>query len=121
MICWPKALPPEHPNGGLSMPINPLSIQLQLMRPTWPRSTPICTRFTKQTRSANWRNCGVSRACPAPVGGFVTVDQKQPDQYVTYVGSRGLGLPDRQYYLDETEKGVEIQQKYRDYLTFLFT
>jgi len=58
---------------------------------------------------------------PGPVGAFVTVDQKQPDQYVTYVGSGGLGLPDRQYYLDETEKGFEIQQKYRDYLTFLFT
>ena len=57
---------------------------------------------------------------PSPVGGFVTVDQKQPDQYVTYVGSDGLGLPDRQYYLDETEKGIEIQQKYREYLAFLF-
>lgn len=57
---------------------------------------------------------------PGPVGGFVTVDQKQPDQYVTYVGSGGLGLPDRQYYLDETEKGAEIQLKYREYLTFLF-
>lgn len=57
---------------------------------------------------------------PGPIGGFVTVDQKQPDQYVTYLGSGGLGLPDRQYYLDETEKGAEIQQKYREYLTFLF-
>lgn len=56
----------------------------------------------------------------APVGAFVTVDQKQPDTYVAYVGSGGLGLPDRQYYLDESEKGREIQQKYRDYLTFLF-
>ncbi|MXP15416.1 M13 family peptidase [Altererythrobacter confluentis] len=56
----------------------------------------------------------------APVGAFVTVDQKQPDTYVAYVGSGGLGLPDRQYYLDESEKGRDIQQKYRDYLTFLF-
>ncbi|MDZ4308389.1 M13 family metallopeptidase [Allopontixanthobacter sp.] len=57
---------------------------------------------------------------PGPIGGFVTVDQKQPDQYVPYLGSGGLGLPDRQYYLDATEKGAAIQQKYRDYLTFLF-
>ena len=63
-----------------------------------------------------WSQAGM----PGPIGGFVTVDQKQPDTYVTYVGSGGLGLPDRQYYLDETEKGAEIQQKYRDYLTFLF-
>jgi len=64
-----------------------------------------------------WGQPGIS----APVGGFVTVDQKEPDQYVTYIVSGGLGLPDRQYYLDESDKGREIQRKYRDYLTFLFT
>jgi len=63
-----------------------------------------------------WGEAGM----PGPIGAFVTVDQKQPDQYVTFVGSGGLGLPDRQYYLDETEKGAAIQQKYRDYLAFLF-
>ncbi len=63
-----------------------------------------------------WAKPGI----PGLVGGFVTVDQKQPDQYVPYVSSRGLGLPDRQYYLDESEKGRDIQQKYRDYLAFLF-
>ncbi len=57
---------------------------------------------------------------PSPIGGGVTVDPKQPDQYVTYVGSGGLGLPDRQYYLDTSDKGRELQQKYRDYLSFLF-
>ncbi|MFZ1742930.1 MAG: M13 family metallopeptidase [Pontixanthobacter sp.] len=62
-----------------------------------------------------WSEPGLS----APVGAFVTVDQKQPDTYVTYVGTGGLGLPDRDYYLDTSEKGVEIQQKYREYLTFL--
>lgn len=57
---------------------------------------------------------------PGPIGGFVSVDAKQPDRYVTYLGSGGLGLPDRDYYLDETDKGREIQAKYREYLTFLF-
>ncbi|KUO54592.1 MAG: zinc metalloprotease [Sphingomonadales bacterium BRH_c3] len=57
---------------------------------------------------------------PGPIGGFVSVDAKQPDRYVTYLGSGGLGLPDRDYYLDETDKGREIQTKYREYLTFLF-
>ncbi|NJL08002.1 MAG: hypothetical protein HC900_06875, partial [Methylacidiphilales bacterium] len=31
----------------------------------------------------------------------------------------GLGLPDRDYYLDTTEKGREIQSKYKAYLAFL--
>ncbi|MEO0643911.1 MAG: M13 family metallopeptidase, partial [Pseudomonadota bacterium] len=58
---------------------------------------------------------------PSPLGGYVSVDAKQPDRYVSYLGFGGLGLPDRDYYLDDSEKGVGIQQAYREYLTFLFT
>ncbi|MBU0670401.1 MAG: M13 family metallopeptidase, partial [Alphaproteobacteria bacterium] len=54
-----------------------------------------------------------------PLGGYVSVDAKEPDRYSVHLGAGGLGLPDRDYYLDESEKGVEIQQKYRDYLAFL--
>ena len=32
---------------------------------------------------------------------------------------RGIGQPDRDYYLDTTEKGVAIQTKYKEYLAFL--
>tara|TARA_B100001179_G_scaffold147791_1_gene107209 strand:- start:575 stop:2749 length:2175 start_codon:yes stop_codon:yes gene_type:complete len=56
---------------------------------------------------------------PAPLGGGVSVDAKEPTRYSVYVGSGGLGLPDRDYYLDESERGQEIQTKYREYLTFL--
>ncbi len=55
----------------------------------------------------------------SPIGGGVNVDAKQPDRYVAYVGFGGLGLPDRDYYLDESEKGRAIQAKYKDYLAFL--
>lgn len=57
---------------------------------------------------------------PAPLGGGVNVDAKQPDRYVAYLGVGGLGLPDRDYYTDMSEKGQEIQSLYKDYLTFLF-
>ncbi|GAB5348559.1 M13 family metallopeptidase [Alteriqipengyuania sp. 357] len=57
----------------------------------------------------------------APLGGGVSVDSKEPTRYSVYVGSGGLGLPDRDYYLDESEKGRDIQAKYREYLTFLMT
>lgn len=56
---------------------------------------------------------------PSPVGGFVNVDAKEPTRYSVYVGSGGLGLPDRDYYLNTAPKDVEIQGKYKDYLTFL--
>ena len=56
---------------------------------------------------------------PSPVGGYVSVDAKEPTRYSVYVGSGGLGLPDRDYYLDESGKGKAIQGKYRDYLAFM--
>ncbi|WBY17185.1 M13 family metallopeptidase [Erythrobacteraceae bacterium WH01K] len=56
---------------------------------------------------------------PAPIGGYVNVDAKQPDQYVAYLGIGGLGLPDREYYLDTSEKGVAIQNGYKDYMIFV--
>jgi putative endopeptidase len=55
----------------------------------------------------------------APIGGGVTIDSKQPDRHIASVGFGGLGLPDRDYYLDTTEKGKGIQAKYKEYLTFL--
>ena len=62
-----------------------------------------------------WASPGYS----SPLGGFVNVDAKQPDRYVAYVFNGGLGMPDRDYYLDTSEKGREVQAKYREYLTFL--
>ncbi len=56
---------------------------------------------------------------PSPLGGYVSVDAKEPTRYSVYVGSGGLGLPDRDYYLDESDKGRDIQSKYRDYLAFM--
>jgi putative endopeptidase len=55
----------------------------------------------------------------SPVGGGVGVDAKQPDRHIASVGFGGLGMPDRDYYLDTSEKGAAIQAKYKEYLTFL--
>jgi putative endopeptidase len=55
----------------------------------------------------------------SPIGGAVSVDAKQPDRYVAYVGFGGLGMPDRDYYLDTSEKGAGIQDAYKSYLVFL--
>jgi putative endopeptidase len=55
----------------------------------------------------------------SPISGFVSIDAKQPDRHIASVGFGGLGLPDRDYYLDTTEKGKAIQAKYKAYLAFL--
>ena len=70
---------------------------------------------TPEALASLWATPGYA----SPLGGYVSVDAKQPDRYSVYVGSGGLGLPDRDYYLDDSEKGRNIQAKYREYLAFL--
>jgi len=55
----------------------------------------------------------------SPVGGFVDLDSKQPDTYVFQVTQSGLGLPDRNYYLENNERNDAIRAAYRQYLTVL--
>ena len=62
-----------------------------------------------------WAEPGFS----SPIGAGITIDSKQPDRHIASVGFGGIGLPDRDYYLDTTEKGVAIQTKYKEYLAFL--
>ncbi|QPC98857.1 M13 family metallopeptidase [Qipengyuania soli] len=57
---------------------------------------------------------------PSPLGGGVEVDAKETDRYSVYLGTGGLGLPDRDYYTDTSEKGENVKAKYKEYLTFLF-
>ena len=55
----------------------------------------------------------------SPINGFVWVDDKNPDDYIFQLSMGGLGLPDREYYLKDDEKSVEIRAEYEDLLTFL--
>ncbi|WP_337841532.1 M13 family metallopeptidase [Rheinheimera sp.] len=51
-----------------------------------------------------------------PVVLFVGQDQKQSDQYTTMLNQAGLGMPDRDYYLNSDEKSKETQAKYLAYI-----
>ncbi|MEE2692081.1 MAG: M13-type metalloendopeptidase [Pseudomonadota bacterium] len=55
----------------------------------------------------------------SPFGFFVDVDSKRPDQYGVYVTQAGLGLPNRDYYLDD--KFAEKRTKYKAYIEQLLT
>lgn len=52
----------------------------------------------------------------APVGFFVSVDQKNPDRYVVYLTQSGLGLPDREYYVSHDEQFTEIRSQYQEHI-----
>lgn len=52
----------------------------------------------------------------APVGGWVDVDVKDVENYIFYITQSGLGMPNRDYYLDEGEKSDELRAAYVQYL-----
>ncbi len=54
-----------------------------------------------------------------PIGAFIGVDAKNPDQYAVYVTQSGLGLPNRDYYLDD--RFADKQVKYRAFIAALMT
>ena len=47
------------------------------------------------------------------IGAFIGDDAKNPDQYVTYLNQGGLGLPNRDYYLDA--RHADKKEKYQAY------
>lgn len=46
-------------------------------------------------------------------------DAKNSEVYALYISAGGLGLPDRDYYLQDNPTFREAREKYREYLTFL--
>ncbi|MFC2953355.1 M13 family metallopeptidase [Marinicaulis aureus] len=50
----------------------------------------------------------------SPVGAFISVDSKQTDQYTVYLTQAGLGMPNRDYYLDD--KFADKRPKYLAYI-----
>jgi predicted metalloendopeptidase len=60
-----------------------------------------------------------------PVGGpvafFPAVDPKEPGRYAIQVTQSGLGLPDRDFYLEPGASFADIRSKYRNYIAALLT
>jgi predicted metalloendopeptidase len=50
----------------------------------------------------------------APISPIISTDAKRPERYALYVGQSGLGMPNRDYYLDE--KFADDQAKYQAYI-----
>ncbi len=57
----------------------------------------------------------------SPVGGFVSVDAKDTENYIFYLTQSGLGMPNRSYYLDEDEKSAQLRTEYLKYMTVMLT
>ena len=47
-----------------------------------------------------------------PMGNFIYTNMKNPTRHALYTWQGGLGLPDREYYLKEDEKSVDLRKEY---------
>ncbi|GAB5379708.1 MAG: M13 family peptidase [Aliiglaciecola sp.] len=55
----------------------------------------------------SWLDASVS-----PIAGGMWFNRLDPDQYQMSIGVAGLGMPDRSYYLEDTERFVKIREAY---------
>ena len=56
-----------------------------------------------------------------PFNIYVGQDDKQATSYILHFVESGLGLPDRDYYTDQSERGQEIIGRYKQYLGDMLT
>ncbi|WP_404408803.1 peptidase M13 [Pseudidiomarina marina] len=73
----------------------------------------VSTHADVVTRMAELTKLGVS----SPFGFYVYPDAKNPNVNAIYMSQSGIGLPDREYYLSDDEKYVEIRAKYQEYIS----
>ncbi|MDG1418946.1 MAG: M13 family metallopeptidase [Maricaulis sp.] len=67
---------------------------------------------------ARWFGRPVHRS---PVGLFVGLDSGNPERYLVQLTQGGLGLPNRDYYLDDGETFVAYREAYVSYIESIFT
>ncbi len=60
---------------------------------------------------------GVRHGIDMPIGVGVEQDLKDNSVYSVYLGQGGLGMPDRDYYLDQSPKFAEARTKYLTFIT----
>ncbi|RFB05292.1 M13 family metallopeptidase [Parvularcula marina] len=57
-----------------------------------------------------------SLGLPSPIAIYVTIDSKSPSDYVMGATHSGIGMPDRSYYLRESERLDETRAAYKEHL-----
>lgn len=60
------------------------------------------------------------RRAGIPIGLYVGQDQMQSDQYITSLSQSGLGLPDRDYYVNDSDSNVELREQYKDFIANIY-
>lgn len=61
-----------------------------------------------------------SRRNGTPVGLGVGQDPQQSDQYITSLNQSGLGLPDRDYYVNDSDSNLRLREQYQAFIADLY-
>ena len=81
------------------------------IKPLLPVLDRIAKIDSKDKLIAAFGNAGIDGSS-APFGLGVGIDRKDPNQYQVGLGVGGLGLPDRDYYLNQDARFVKIREAY---------
>ena len=55
-----------------------------------------------------------------PLGFYISVDAKKSDRYIAQIWQSGLGLPDKDYYFNDTERFVTLRAGYIAHIAKMF-
>jgi len=64
----------------------------------------------------SWWASAPAQRQSAPLGFGVGQDQRQSDEYITSMGQSGLGMPDRDFYLSEDTRFVNLREQYQAHI-----
>ena len=55
-----------------------------------------------------------------PIGTYISPDPVDPNKYTVFISQTGLGMPNRDFYLDKNERFVGYRAAYKAYVTKVF-
>ncbi|SFC49322.1 putative endopeptidase [Flexibacter flexilis DSM 6793] len=68
----------------------------------------------------NWLAFAHSHGIGGLWGAYVEQDVKQSDRYITYIGQGGLGLPEKDYYLNQDSESKKYRAEYVKHIAKMF-
>jgi putative endopeptidase len=86
-------------------------VGLTPLRPELARISAVTSKAQLPALFAHLYRMGVQ----VPFAGFVVQDDRKADEYVVAISQSGLGLPDRDYYLNQDPKFAEARAAYQTY------
>jgi putative endopeptidase len=77
-------------------------------------------RSTPSPTSAGLLKVLATPGYAAPFGLGIEADTVDPTRYAVWGSKAGLGMPDREYYLDKSEAMAKYRDAYKTYVTKIF-